>query len=148
MLGLLVSYVLHATWYLSSSCCSETQCTHVQLSPFYHLSTLDVMHDRKDTHTHTHVAHTHTHVAHTFTLHTHTTAEADDYSSTIAYTCWNSSELLLYRLWAVLVQAERSLHSLCRVWDLPYPVLCLYPGTLPVVRLNLQFFILSVGVIL
>ena len=99
-------------------------------------------------HTHTHVAHTHTHVAHTFTLHTHTTAEADDYSSTIAYTCWNSSELLLYRLWAVLVQAERSLHSLCRVWDLPYPVLCLYPGTLPVVRLNLQFFILSVGVIL
>jgi len=33
---------------LSSSCCSEPQCTYVQLSPFYHLSTLDVTHVRKD----------------------------------------------------------------------------------------------------
>ena len=32
------------TWYLSSSCCSEPQCAHVQLSPFYHPSTLDVTH--------------------------------------------------------------------------------------------------------
>ena len=31
------------TWYLSSSCCSEHQCTHIQLSPFYHPSTLYVM---------------------------------------------------------------------------------------------------------
>ena len=30
-------------WYLSSSCCFEPQCAHVQLSPFYHLSTLDIM---------------------------------------------------------------------------------------------------------
>ena len=36
-------------WYHSSSCCSEPQCAHVQLSPFYHLSTLDVIHMRKDT---------------------------------------------------------------------------------------------------
>ena len=36
-----------ATLCLSSSCCSEPQCTHVQLSPFYHLSTVDVMHVRK-----------------------------------------------------------------------------------------------------
>jgi len=27
----------------------EPQCTHAQLSPFYHLSTVDVMHVRKDT---------------------------------------------------------------------------------------------------
>ena len=32
---------------LSSSCCSEPQCGNVQLSPFYHLSTLDVTHMRK-----------------------------------------------------------------------------------------------------
>ena len=31
------------------SCCSEPQCAHIQLSPFYHLSTLDVTHVRKDT---------------------------------------------------------------------------------------------------
>ena len=45
---LLATYVWCVTWYLSSSCCSEPQCTHVQLSPFYHLSTLDVTHVRKD----------------------------------------------------------------------------------------------------
>jgi len=33
---------------LSSSCCSEPQFTFIQLSPFYHLSTLDVTHVRKD----------------------------------------------------------------------------------------------------
>jgi len=27
----------------------KPQCTHVQLSPFYHLSTLDVTHMKKDT---------------------------------------------------------------------------------------------------
>ena len=32
------------TWYFSSSCCSEPQCTCIQLSPFYYLSILDVMH--------------------------------------------------------------------------------------------------------
>ena len=32
---------------LSSSCCSEPQCTHAQLSPFYHLSTLDITHVKK-----------------------------------------------------------------------------------------------------
>ena len=42
-------YVWYVTWYLSSSCCSELQCTHVQLSPFYELSTLDVTDTRKDT---------------------------------------------------------------------------------------------------
>jgi len=30
-------------------CCPEPQCAHVQLNPFYHLSTLDVTHVRKDT---------------------------------------------------------------------------------------------------
>ena len=45
----LATYVWCVTWYLSSSCCSELQCSHVQLSLFYHLSTLDVMHVRKDT---------------------------------------------------------------------------------------------------
>ena len=43
----LVRYKLQVTWYLSSSCCS--QCTNVQSSPFYHLSTLDVTPVRKDT---------------------------------------------------------------------------------------------------
>ena len=38
----MVSYLV-----LSSSCFSEPHCTHVQLSPFYHLSTLDVTHVRK-----------------------------------------------------------------------------------------------------
>ena len=33
---------IYVTWYLSSSCCSELQYTHVQLSPFYELSTLDI----------------------------------------------------------------------------------------------------------
>ena len=37
------------TWYLCSTCCSEPHCAHGQLSPFYHLSTLDVTHMRKDT---------------------------------------------------------------------------------------------------
>ena len=43
----LVRYKLQVTWYPSSSCCS--QCTNVQSSPFYHLSTLDVTPVRKDT---------------------------------------------------------------------------------------------------
>ena len=34
---------------LSFSCCFEPWCTHVQLSPFYHLSTIDNTHVRKDT---------------------------------------------------------------------------------------------------
>ena len=42
---------LHTCWKLpgtlSFSCCSEPQCTHVQLSPFCHLSTLDVTHVEK-----------------------------------------------------------------------------------------------------
>ena len=45
----LAIYMWYVTWYLSSSCCSEPQCVHVQLSPFYHLSTLDITHVRKDT---------------------------------------------------------------------------------------------------
>ena len=45
----LATYVWYVTWYLSSSCCSEPQCTHIQLSPLYHLSTLDVTHMTKDT---------------------------------------------------------------------------------------------------
>jgi len=35
--------------YLSSSCCSEPQYAHSQLSSFYYLSTLDVTHVRRDT---------------------------------------------------------------------------------------------------
>ena len=55
MLGVYNSHPLLATCvvgYLvpfSSSCSSEPQSAHVQLSPFYHLSTLDVTHVRKDT---------------------------------------------------------------------------------------------------
>ena len=40
-------YVCSVTWFLSSSCCSEPQCAHVQFSPFYYLSTLDITHVRK-----------------------------------------------------------------------------------------------------
>ena len=45
----LARYLWKVTWYLSSSCCSKPRCAHSQLSPFYHLSTLDVMHVIKDT---------------------------------------------------------------------------------------------------
>ena len=40
-------YVAKVTWYLSSSCCSVPQCTHVHLSPFNSLPTLDITHMRK-----------------------------------------------------------------------------------------------------
>jgi len=36
----LTRYVCKVTWYLSSSCCSVSQCTHVHLTPFYPISTL------------------------------------------------------------------------------------------------------------
>jgi len=42
-------YMWYVTRCHSSSCCSELQCTHAQLSPFYELSTLDIMDMRKDT---------------------------------------------------------------------------------------------------
>ena len=31
-------YAWIVTWYLNSCCCSESQCAHIQLSPFYHLT--------------------------------------------------------------------------------------------------------------
>ena len=35
-------------WYLSSFCCSEPQCAHIQVSPFCHLCIVDITHE-KDT---------------------------------------------------------------------------------------------------
>ena len=45
----LARYVWYLTWYLRSSCCSETTYAHVQLPVFLPLSTLDVTHVRKCT---------------------------------------------------------------------------------------------------
>ena len=42
-------YVCYVTWYLRSSCCSETHNAHVKLPVFLPLSTLDVTHVRKCT---------------------------------------------------------------------------------------------------
>ena len=45
----LARYVCCVTWYLRSSCCSETHYAHVKLPVFLPLSTLDVTHMRKCT---------------------------------------------------------------------------------------------------
>ena len=45
----LAKYVWYVTSYLCSSCCSEPQFAHVQISPFYLLSILNVTHVRKHT---------------------------------------------------------------------------------------------------
>ena len=45
----LARYVWCVTWYLRSSCCSETHYAHVKLPVFLPLSTLDVTHVRKCT---------------------------------------------------------------------------------------------------
>ena len=45
----LARYVWYVTWYLRSSCCSETHYAHVKLPVFLPLSTLDVTHVRKCT---------------------------------------------------------------------------------------------------
>ena len=45
----LARYVWYVTWYLRSSCCSETHYAHVQLPVFLPLSTLDVTHVSKCT---------------------------------------------------------------------------------------------------
>ena len=46
---LLARYVGYATWYLRSSCCSETQYAHVHFWSFCRLSILDVTYMRKCT---------------------------------------------------------------------------------------------------
>ena len=45
----LAGYVWCVTWYLRSSCCSETHYAHVKLPVFLPLSTLDVTHVRRCT---------------------------------------------------------------------------------------------------
>ena len=45
----LARYVWYLTWYLCSSCCSETHVHPRSFRSFYHLSTLDITHMRKCT---------------------------------------------------------------------------------------------------